>query len=342
MRKILFLNFILASATFTTYSKHQDPKRLLDLIGGAPELAVRFVAQMKQCKEAKENRDGSQEERYCDFDPLLVDGENGNGKSTLYRVMESETGVYAQVLTVANVGHPDPTECFRRIKEQVDYAAASAEAFHTPRYLVIEEVEEFDSGVQSGIKDLADSEAYWGKLQFVFTSNNFAGVRGDLIDRCGSNRILKYRPEKENRHTYLEAFCSEFGLQPSEAQLKFMQESSNKLNVRSLLLVIKNLSKKCDGAEIALSNDQLRLEIENVLTTQRKYNDAHGLEPGFYSRHQGAINGTIATVFTAGVGAAAGVFKEELRRVPGLVLQGAKASPTLVATGAGKVWHIFF
>ncbi|MBT5015356.1 ATP-binding protein [bacterium] len=361
MKKTMVLTLVLGSLISTSYSKHQDPKGLADLIGGAPELAVRFVLQMKRCKEAKELGNDSKEERYCDLDPILIEGKKGNGKTTLYRAMESDSGVDAHVLKVGNVGNYDTSECVRSMKAQVDYAAESAEASNTPRYVVIEEVEDYASWAQSGLKDLMDEEAYRGKIQFVLTTNNFAGLRGDIINRCGSNIIFRYPPEKEERRTYLEGFCDEFGLQPTKSQLKLLQESSNKLSILSLLLVIKNINQQCDGTEVLLSNDELKSEINAVRKAQEKYNNAHGLDPSFYERNKDFIKPIVVGSVVSGVGVVAagvaaksqdnikniltkssGIVVKVVKAAPGVVIEGTKYGCYLVIQGVGVVWHIFF
>ena len=102
-----------------------------------------------------------------DFDPVLLEGRKGNGKSMLRDAIAHDTDSAPHVLLAVQMTEGG----IDALNDQLAFVAQCAEADDGVELFVFEEVEEFTHGQQSLIKEVLDDKEYKDKIQFILINS---------------------------------------------------------------------------------------------------------------------------------------------------------------------------
>jgi len=331
MKKTILLTLMVGGFISSLYSRTEEVKGLAGMLGEHPELAQRLIYKINRCKQAKQENSIQDENRYCDFDPVLLEGSKGNGKSMLRDAIAHDTGSVPHVLLAVQMTEGG----IDALNDQLAFVAQCAEADDGVALFVFEEVEEFTHGQQSLIKEVLDDKEYKDKIQFILTSNRVEGVRDDVINRCGGSIHSMYNPEKNERRAYLEGFGEKHGVSYHKAQLDVMRYEIGQCNIRNLENLVKVLAEKHEWDITNIADADLKKSIKDFVEQQGK---AEEQGPGFLGRHKTALGwgGSAGSL-------AVGLYAEPIRNGINYVAKGAfKGVVYGVKNAPGAVvyvWH---
>ena len=254
----------------------QAPCKFDGMIGECPEQTCRIREILKRVGSEKRERakDETAKVTSCPRNRLLIYGDPGNGKTTVVRriIAESFAGK-VEITGGAFNAHASAEENLKTVQALIDEALTIAQLEDRGCVVQFEEIEHLPEHVRGVFNYILDDTRYQDEgVEFIFTTNNIKALRADFIDRFGGRTAKMENPEAHDRLRLLSGFCEKERLPLSTEQLKYLQDQTDGLSLRSIMYLVSDIGERNDGDDpAAITTDEFDLCVKKQAAAQEDY-----------------------------------------------------------------------